>query len=230
MNSIKNVILQVQTMILLCWCLVVGMCTALFWTYLFWLIEDLAKHTNNLSWVKTIEGIAMVAQTLIGDVIFFFLSGCILRKIKHKICMSLILFVISIKFLSYTVIKNPWYIIPVEVLHGITFGLFYATMVSYAGIISPPEISATMQVILSLSDDRFGLITVDVFQGLVCCMFDGIGVSLGSLIGGIILDQFEAVHLFLIFGFGVLTCAVLHCTVQIILRKREIRNNQDITT
>jgi len=43
-------------------------------------------------------------------------------------------------------LQNPWYILPIELMNGVTFGLFYATMASYASIVAPPGTDATMQV------------------------------------------------------------------------------------
>ncbi len=34
-------------------------------------------------------------------------------------------------------LTNPWHSLPIEVLNGVTFGIFYSTMVSYASMIAP---------------------------------------------------------------------------------------------
>jgi len=60
---------------------------------------------------------------------------------------------------------NVWLILPVELLHGITFGLTWSVGSKKCSIISPPGLEATTQ---------------SVFQGL---MF-GLGYGLGGLIGG----------------------------------------------
>lgn len=60
--------------------------------------------------------------------------------------MSLVLLTFGVRFLLYSVLKNPWLVLPIELMNGITFGIFYATMASYANIISPPGTEATIQV------------------------------------------------------------------------------------
>lgn len=60
--------------------------------------------------------------------------------------MSLVLFTFGVRFLLYSVLTNPWLVLPIELMNGITFGIFYATMASYANIISPPGTEATIQV------------------------------------------------------------------------------------
>ena len=52
--------------------------------------------------------------------------------------MTLVLGAFGARFILYSVLTNPWYSLLVEVLNGITFGIFYAAMTSYAHIISPP--------------------------------------------------------------------------------------------
>ena len=52
--------------------------------------------------------------------------------------MTLVLGAFGARLLLYSLLTNPWFSLMVEVLNGITFGIFYATMTSYAHLISPP--------------------------------------------------------------------------------------------
>jgi MFS family permease len=70
--------------------------------------------------------------------------------------MSLVLFAFGVRFVIYSVLKNPWWCLPVELFQGFTFGIFYATMASYASIVAPPGTEATV-------------------QGAVGAVFEGIG-------------------------------------------------------
>lgn len=70
--------------------------------------------------------------------------------------MSTVLFAFGLRFLLYSWIENPWYCLPIELLQGPTFGIFYATMASYASIVAPPGTEATV-------------------QGIVGAVFEGIG-------------------------------------------------------
>lgn len=89
----------------------------------------------------------MAIQCLVGELPFFFLSSWILKRIGHVNAMTLILAVIGIRYILYSIITNPWLVLPVEILNGITFGLAYASMASYACVIAPPGASTTVQVI-----------------------------------------------------------------------------------
>lgn len=70
--------------------------------------------------------------------------------------MTLVLLSFGIRFILYSVLSNPWMCLPIELLQGVTFGLFYSTMASYASILSVPGTEATV-------------------QGLVGAVFEGVG-------------------------------------------------------
>lgn len=130
------------------WCIAVGFCTALVWNLLFWHLEDLgrAQGCDYMEYMKTLQGIIMAIQCFGGELPFFILSGWILRKIGHIHTMTLVLCAFGVRFLFYSFLVNPWYIIPIEFLNGLCFGLFYATMASYASIVAPAGTEATLQV------------------------------------------------------------------------------------
>lgn len=130
------------------WCIVVGLGTAMVWNFLFWHLEDLAAHggCDYGAHMKTLQGLVMGIQCFGGELPFFFISGKLLKKIGHVHAMSLVLLGFGVRFFLYSLLKNPWYVLPIELLNGITFGVFYATMASYASIVAPPGTEATLQV------------------------------------------------------------------------------------
>lgn len=131
------------------WCIVIGLGTALIWNFLFWHLEVLADAEigcNQNDWMKTLQGLAMVIQCFGGELPFFFVSGAILQRIGHIHAMSLVLLGFGIRFLLYSVLTNPWWVLPIELMQGVTFGVFYSTMASYASLVAPPGTEATLQV------------------------------------------------------------------------------------
>lgn len=131
------------------WCIFVGLCTALVWNFLLWHLEVLGNNIqgcNGQNSMKTLQGLAMGIQCFGGELPFLFLSGWILQKIGHVNAMSLVLAAFGVRLLLYSFLVNPWYVLPIELLNGLTFGIFYSTMTSYASIVAPPGTEATMQV------------------------------------------------------------------------------------
>jgi hypothetical protein len=52
---------------------------------------------------------------------------------------------LSLRFLLYSLLSDPWWSLPIELLNGVTFGLCYATMAAHAHRLAPPGMEATMQ-------------------------------------------------------------------------------------
>lgn len=96
--------------------------------------------------MKTLQGLAMGIQCFGGELPFFFISGWLLKKIGHVNAMTLVLFTFGVRLCLYSLLSNPWLVLPIELMQGITFGVFYSTMATYASIVAPAGTSATLQV------------------------------------------------------------------------------------
>nr|CAD7444310.1 unnamed protein product [Timema bartmani] len=128
------------------------------------------------------------------------LARRILKMIGHIHAMSLVLAAFSIRFFLYAALTNPWWCLPIELLQGITYGIFYTTMASYANIAAPPGTEATV-------------------QGLVGAVFEGVGMSLGSLLGGVLYNMYGGGRAFLIYAITSLILFLAHVLVQYFLSK-----------
>lgn len=193
-RDVGRLFLEFRVILFLVWCVAIGLCTGVLWQFLFWHLEDLASKQDNcdvINNIKTIEGLVMAVQCFLGEIPFFFLSGIILKKLGHVNTMTLVLFGFGVRMLLYSFLTNPWWALPIELLNGLTFGLAYATMASYASVVAPPGTEATV-------------------QGLVGATFEGIGVSLGSLMGGVLFSHYGGTITFRIYGIGAFIVFILH--------------------
>ncbi|XP_015438217.1 PREDICTED: major facilitator superfamily domain-containing protein 6 [Dufourea novaeangliae] len=181
------------------WCIGAGMCTGIVWNFLFWYTEDLAT-SSQVPWLKTIQGLLTGVQCFLGELPFNFISGNVLRKLGHVNVMSLVLLVYAIRFMAYSTVSNPWWFLIIEVLHGPSLGLCWPTMVSYGDKVTPPGTKATI-------------------QGFIGAIFEGIGVSSGSLICGWLMDTYGGVTTFRVFSVGALLWLTFFWLVQLYLRK-----------
>ncbi|XP_050548931.1 uncharacterized protein LOC126910415 isoform X3 [Daktulosphaira vitifoliae] len=171
---------------------ILGIFSAILWNFLFWYLEDIVKvNDTNQIWIKTIQGMAMGIQCLGGEVPFIFLSGGLIKRLGHRNCMSLVLFTFAIRFFLYSILTNPIWVLPIEILNGITFGLAYPIIISYVNQIALPN---TMNTLIGFS------------QGL----FDGIGASLGGLLGGYLYEIYGGSNTFRLFSYGSLSLGILH--------------------
>lgn len=122
-------------------------------------MEEQASANNDLMWIKTLQGLVLGVQCLGGEIPFFFLSGCIIKKTGHANCMALTLGCMAVKMYLYTVVPNPTWIALVELLNGLSFALGIALKMSYAKMIAPLDTLCTVVGLLSVVDN-IGMYTV----------------------------------------------------------------------
>ena len=114
-----------------------GICTGLLYGYFGWYLTELGA--SNL-----LVGIAVFSQCVF-EVPMMALSGWIIRVVGYHNCMILSLTSFGIRFLGYYFLGNPWYVMLIETTHSVGFGLFYASMTSFAFERAPPGGAATLQ-------------------------------------------------------------------------------------
>jgi len=138
-------------------------------TYLFLFLSELKGTT-------TLMGLSL-SITCASEIPIFFFSGAIMNKIgaQGMIYLAMISYVIRLTYYSF--LKQPWYVLPAEALHGLTFAASWSACVKVANDISPIGLGATT-------------------QGLLTGIYSGLGSGTGALVGGIVYHKFGAVILF----------------------------------
>ncbi|XP_052791562.1 major facilitator superfamily domain-containing protein 6-like [Mya arenaria] len=129
--------------------------------FLFWYLIMLGAS-------QKILGLCLVFQC-VPEIIMLQFAGKIIKRIGHMSCLHIACFGYAIRFFCYSIIPGPWYVLPVELLHCLTFALMYAAASSFASEISPEGMSATA-------------------QGLVGGLYFGFGKGIGSLVTGQLFD------------------------------------------
>lgn len=66
-------------------------------------------------------------------------------------------FTFSTRFFLYSIIENPIWVLPVELLNGITFALAYAATISYAAHLAPVGAEGVFQGIIGMFIQGIGL-------------------------------------------------------------------------
>lgn len=70
----------------------------------------------------------------------------------------------ALRFLLYSIIRDPLWVLPVELLNGITFGLSYIAGISYSAKIAPVGSEGTVQGLFSMAFQGFGLSFYSIFE------------------------------------------------------------------
>ncbi|GFS50035.1 major facilitator superfamily domain-containing protein 6 [Trichonephila clavipes] len=186
--------------------LVIGSATALIWSYLYW-------HLINLGANKIILGIVPAVQCFLGELVFFFFSGKLISKLGHFNILALNFIAVGVRFIAYSYIQNPWMVLPIELLQGPTYGLFYATMASFAHSSALPGTEVTV-------------------QGLVSAGFE-LGMVIGNILSGMAMQQRDGAFTFFWAGIISLGYCLIHVTFSIIVKildRRNKRRQEDVVS
>ncbi|XP_023238118.1 major facilitator superfamily domain-containing protein 6-like isoform X2 [Centruroides sculpturatus] len=169
----------------------VGLLSALQWKYSVWYLEELGGS-------KMLMGICEGVICFISDIPFMLISGWIIKRIGRDNSMSLAFISLSVWFLTASYIYEPWWILLAYMVQGPSFGLFYAVMTSYGKLTAAPGTEATMQTVLG-------------------AVFNGLGVGVGSLLGGIGFDKYSGRMTYRIAGYSGLCCAAVYKCVTLFI-------------
>ncbi|GFT53884.1 major facilitator superfamily domain-containing protein 6 [Nephila pilipes] len=160
-NAFKNVgrlLYQPKVLLFLLQIICAGMLRGIFSTYLLWYLESLGAS-------QLLMGSVTSMQCFLGEVVFFFISGWLIQKIGHLNVITMSFAANGLRFLIYSFIDDPWWGMLIELLQGPAFGSFFAAVTAYVRVIAPKGAEATM-------------------QGITLAALEGIGQSVGSLLGG----------------------------------------------
>ncbi|XP_044749290.1 major facilitator superfamily domain-containing protein 6-like isoform X2 [Coccinella septempunctata] len=169
--------------------------------FLLWYVEDISEQYD-LKNVKVLEGSIIAAESLGGEILFFFIGDNILKKLGHVTCFSVCFLCYALRLAVISMVSSPWIIVGVEFfLQGPSYALTYLTIVAYANDIAPSGTSATM-------------------QGIAAGLDDGLGYALGSLTGGILYRYIGPRRTFQIFAASSALAGILHYLIHLcFLRK-----------
>ncbi|XP_060874398.1 major facilitator superfamily domain-containing protein 6-B-like [Metopolophium dirhodum] len=201
-SNVKKLLTNIRVLSFLLWVVAFGFFNAFIWYYLFWYLEDLSKiyHPETIPYIKTLEGLTQTIQCFGGEVPFFFLSSYILKRVDNMKVFSLMFFTFAVRFFLYSIITNPFYVLPVELLNGLTYALAYSAATSYVSELAPVGAEGTL-------------------QGILGTALLGIGAPVGSFVGGHIFDRFGSITSFKILSGTALAICITHTTVHLLMNR-----------
>ncbi|GFS95928.1 major facilitator superfamily domain-containing protein 6 [Nephila pilipes] len=126
-----------------------GVGAGMIWFYLILFLTSIGGS-------KLLCGLCLTIQSFVGSIPFMFFSGWIIRKIGlFQVCMTA-LFTYVVRFFWYSQLHNPWFALPIEWTHGLTYGLLYTALASYGKLSSKPGTEATTQSIIFTTHEGLG--------------------------------------------------------------------------
>lgn len=165
-----------------------GIQTGILWQFFFRFLEQISMQRNqNFSLIATLT---LPIQSLGGELVFFMLSGSILKKLGAPLTLVLCLLSFSARYLLYAYfipsVDLHW-ILLVELLQGPAFGLMYSVLTHQANHYST-KIAEIIPQDTSPEDVKLRSSLHATLQGIFGASFEGLGLGLGALIGGLSYD------------------------------------------
>lgn len=183
-----------------------GVMTGIHWQFFFKYLEQVAKDKDQK--FSIIATLALPVQALGGELVFFMLSGKILKKLGASLTLVVCLFSFAARYLSYAYLipkVSIYWILMIELLQGPAFGLMYCVLTHQANYYSG-KIDEIVIHSSNPGDVRLKNSLHATLQGVLGASFEGLGLGLGAIIGGRAYD-IDPLLMWQIAGFGALLVA-----------------------
>jgi MFS transporter, PPP family, 3-phenylpropionic acid transporter len=142
-------------------------------------------YMQSLGASKTLMGFALTVST-VSEVPAMFFSDRLLRRFGARGMLIIAMTTIGLRLICYSLTTQPWVVLVIQLVHGLTFAAIFTAGVYYADQIAPPGMKATT-------------------QGMFNSTLMGFGSAAGGLLGGLLLDRFSPGGMYAIVGTVVLT-------------------------
>ncbi|GBM03848.1 Major facilitator superfamily domain-containing protein 6 [Araneus ventricosus] len=163
------------------------------WFYLMWFVTSIGG-------TRLVCGLTQTVQCFVGELPFMFFSGWMLKKMGYFNILTISLLAYCVRFFWYSLLDNPWLILPIEWTHGITYGVFYTSIATYAKMRAKPGTETTT-------------------QSVIFATYDGLGAGFGNVFAGLGFDYLGAHETFFYTGIFFGCCSVVSTCYTLFNRK-----------
>ena len=164
-------------------------------------------YMQSLGASKTLMGFALTVST-ISEIPAMFFSDRLLRRFGARGMLVIAMTTIGLRLLFYSLTTQPWVVLVIQLVHGLTFAAIYTAGVHYADQIAPPGMKSTTQ---------------GMFSGTLM----GFGSAAGGLLGGLLLDRFSPGGMYAFSGTLVLVGLIVFLIVErrLVAKTEQSRTN-----
>lgn len=185
-SKIKPLLKSANVWIFLFSVFIMGSCWGFLESFLF-------IHLQKLDAPNHLMGLTVTMGAFVG-LPFLYESKWFVKKIGGVQLLLLALVVYFVRLMGYSLLTDPWWCIPYELMEAFTLHLMWVATVEMANVISPKGMPATL-------------------QGVVGALNFGVGRGFGSLVGGAVIVLFGIRAAFRVIGCMALTTAILYAVL-----------------
>ncbi|XP_032233107.2 major facilitator superfamily domain-containing protein 6 [Nematostella vectensis] len=125
-----------------------GVAESLTSNFMMWYLQDINASLS-------LMGLMIAVSALSGLLLNCIAPYCI-KPFGHKFIITVSLLAYGARFLAYSYLINPWYVLPVQILHGFSFSLVWVVCSSYAAVMAPIGMERTLNSLMSIAFWGFG--------------------------------------------------------------------------
>lgn len=197
------------------------------WNYFFLYLEEIYYNKFAL-----ISALSMVGQSLLGELPFFILSRKVIDCLGRSHTLSVSVISIGIRFLIYAYLLpnyTMYCIVLADCLQGPNYGLFYVVMTEVGLEFSYCD-DETIEQLASGGDlDRLDQRQVDsvrlslrsTVQSVAFACYEGIGVGIGSLVGGWLVAEYGFRTLWQSMAIGSIVLGIINIFFELVFPEFE---------
>ena len=148
MQKLHQLLKNLEVLSLYLLVFVLGVFRGVIETFRFW-------HLQNLGAPQLLLGLCLVMSRT-PEIVVMFAMKYILKLVGERSCLYLACVAFACRFLGYSFLRNPWFVLLVEPLHGLTYGLMYGAASAYGSRLTPEGMHGTMQAMLMTLHIGFG--------------------------------------------------------------------------
>lgn len=158
-RNLLIILLDYRIVIFLFVILVMGTCMGVIDVYLFWFFDDL-----NGSYL--LMGLVFVTICIVEVFVMFFF-GYLIKYLGYYGVLYFILICYIIRYICYLFIFSVWYVLVIEFLYGVIFGVMWVAIILYGGLIFFDGLVVIVMVLVVVIYFSFGRFIVGFGGGII---------------------------------------------------------------
>lgn len=197
-----------------------GALAALQWSYFFVYLEKIFNEKE----FPFFSGLSMIGQSLLGELPFFILAQPLINFIGRTHALSISIATVGARYLMYAYIlptSGGYFVLVTEMFQGPNFGLFYVVLTSVGLDYSDCD-DAILEIVQKklvknnpAEIEKLRNSLRSLMMAMASASYEGLGVGIGSLIGGFVIDFYSFEKLWLCSSVLAIVLGLLNSLIDI---------------